>query len=62
MMETTISNFHTNLFLPEIHTLAFYIPHVQVLVTNHYGDSRQTEFKLRKSFQDVLFRRDYAIG
>ena len=27
---------------------------------NHCGDSCQTAFKLRESFQDVLCRRDYA--
>ena len=33
--------------------------HVQILGTNHCGDSRQTAFKCRESFQDVLCRRDY---
>ena len=28
--------------------------------TNQYGDSRQTVFKRRESFHDVLCRRDYA--
>ena len=59
MMETTISNFHTSFFIPEIQKLAFHITHVQILGTNQCGDSRQTEFKLRKSFQDVLCCRDY---
>ena len=58
-METTISNFHTSFFIPEIHKLAFHIPHVQILGTNHCGDSRRTAFKRCKSFQDVLCRRGY---
>ena len=59
-MEKTISNFHTGFFIPAIQKLAFNIPHVQILGTNHCGDSSQTTFKRRKYFQDVLFRRDYA--
>ena len=47
-METTISNFHTSFFIPEIHKLAFLIPHVQILGTNNCGDSRQTAFERRE--------------
>ena len=39
--------------------MAFHIPHVKILGTNHCGDSLQNEFKRRESFQDVLCRRDY---
>ena len=48
MMETTISNFHTILYIPEIQKLAFHIPHVQILGINHCGKSRQTAFKRHK--------------
>ena len=60
MMETTISNFHTSFYILEIQKLAFHIPHVQILGTNHYGESRRTAFKLRVSFQYVLCCRGYA--
>ena len=40
--------------------MAFHIPHVQILGTNHCGNHRQTVFKLRESFQDVLCCHDYA--
>ena len=60
IMETTIYNFHRSLYIPEIQKLVFQIPHVQILGTNHCGDSRRTAFKRRKSFQDVLCRHDYA--
>ena len=60
MMETTIFNFHTSFFIPAIQNLAFQIPRVQILDTNHCGESRHTAFKLRESFQDMLCRRDYA--
>ena len=58
MMETKISNFHTNFYVPVIQKLAFHLPHVQILDTNHCGDSRRTEFKRQKSFQYVLCCRD----
>ena len=59
-METNVYNFHTSFYIPEIQKLEFHIPHVQIVGTNHSGDSRQTSFKRRESFQDVLYRRDYA--
>ena len=59
MIETNIYNFHTSFFIPEIHMLEFHISHVQILGTNHCGDSHWTSFKRRKQFQDVLFCRDY---
>ena len=60
IMETTISIFHTGFCISAIQKLAFYIPHVKILGTNHCGDSYQTAFKRRKPFQDVLCRRDYS--
>ena len=40
--------------------MAFYLPHVRILGTNHCDEMRRTAFKRRESFQDVLYRRDYA--
>ena len=48
MMETTIYNFHTRLYIPEIQKLVFHLPHVQILGKNQCGDSCQTTFKRRK--------------
>ena len=59
-METTISNFHTSFYTQEIQKFAFQIPHVQILGTNHCGDSRRIVFKCRKYFEDVLCRCDYS--
>ena len=39
---------------PKIQKLVFHIPHVQILGMNNCGDSRQTAFKRRESFHDVL--------
>ena len=48
MMETTISNFHTSFYISAIKKLAFLIPHLKIMGTNHCGDYIQTAFKLRK--------------
>ena len=60
MMETTISDFRTSFYIPAIHKLAFHLPHVRILVTNHCGELRRKAFKRRELFQDVLCYRDYA--
>ena len=59
MMETTISDFRTSFYIP-LQNLAFHLPYVRILGTNHCGEMRRTAFKQRGSFQDVLCRRDYA--
>ena len=60
IMETTISNFHTSFYIPAIQKLAFRLPHLCILGTNHCGELRRTAFKRRELFQDVLCHRDYA--
>ena len=60
MMETTISDFHTRFYISAIQKLAFHLPHVRILGTNHRGEIQRTSFKRRESFQDVLCCRDYA--
>ena len=59
MTETTISNFHTSFYISAIQKLAFHIPHIQIFVTNHCGDSRWNVFKRRESFQYVLYCCNY---
>ena len=60
MMETTIYDFHTRLYILAIQKLAFHIPHVRILGTNQCGEMLDTAFKQRELFQDVLCCRDYA--
>ena len=60
MMETIISDFHTSLFIPAIPKLAFHLPHVRILGTNHCVELQRTAFKRREFFQDALCRLDYA--
>ena len=59
MMETTISEFNTSLFITSIQKLAFHLLHVRILGTNHFVEIRRTDFKRREIFQDVQCRRDY---
>ena len=60
MMGTIFSDFHTSLYIPAIHKLAFHLPHVRILGTNHCGEMQRTAFKRRELFQDVLCHIDYA--
>ena len=62
MMDKNISNFHTSFYIPENHKLAFHLPHVHILGTNHYGEYHGTLFKHRRSFQYVLCRNDYSMS
>ena len=60
MMETTISEFNTSFYIPSIQNMAFHLPHVRILGTNHCGAMQHTSFKRRELFQDFLCRRDYS--
>ena len=60
MTETTIYDFSTSLYIPAIQKLAFHLPNVSILGTNHRGEIRCTAFKHCELFQDVLYHRDYA--
>ena len=55
-----VSVFHASLYIPAIQKLAFHLPHVRILGTNHCGELRRTALKRRELFQDVLCCRDYA--
>ena len=59
-MESSIVDFHQDFYIPIIKKLEFHLPHVHVLATNHCGNTRREEFKLRSDFQHVLCRCDYA--
>ena len=60
MMETTIYDFYTSFYIPAIQKLAFHLPHVHILGTNHCGEMRCTAFKRHELFQDVICLRYYA--
>ena len=54
VMETNISGFHTSFYIPAIQHLAFHLPHVRILGTNHCGAMWRTAFKWRELFQYVI--------
>ena len=60
MMKTTISGFHTNFYTATIQNLAFHLPYVHIIGTNHCGEIWRIAFKRRELFQNTLCRRDYA--
>ena len=59
LMETTIYDFHTRIYIPAIQNLAFHLPHMRILGTNHCVEMRSTAFKRRELFHDVLCCRGY---
>ena len=59
-MDTIIYGFHATFYIHAIQKLAFHLPHVRILGTNHCGAMRYTAFKQRELFQDVLCCRDYS--
>ena len=60
MTETTIYEFNTSFYLPDIKRLALHLPHMRILGTNNCGKMRHTALKRRVVFQDVLCCRDYT--
>ena len=58
-METSISDFHTSFYIPEIQNQAFHLPLVRILETNHCGNTRCEAFKCCRENKNVLCRRDY---
>ena len=41
MMESSVLEPYQDLYIPDIYKLAFHLPHVQILVTHHYGNTRR---------------------
>ena len=60
MMKRSIADFHTSFYIPEMQDLAFKLPHLRILGTNHCGNTRREAFKLCTAKQDVFFCRDYS--
>ena len=60
MTETSIDDFHTSLYIPEIQKLAFHLPHIRILSTNHCDSTLREAFKRRIEYQDLLCCHDYS--
>ena len=59
-METNISGFHTSFYIPAIQNLAFHLPYVRIIGTNHCGEMRRTALKRCELFQYLLCRSEYS--
>ena len=59
-METKIYDSHSSFYILAIQKLAFHLPHVRIIGTNHCGEMRCKAFKRREILQDVLCSCDYA--
>ena len=60
MVETSIDDFHTILYIPEIKKIVFHLPHVQIISTDHCGNTLCEAFKRLKAYQNVLCYHDCA--
>ena len=60
LLNTSIADFHKKYYKPAIEKLAFHLPHVIILGTNHCGKLRKKAFKRRMSSFDAKSRHDYA--
>ena len=60
MMKTSIADFHTSVYIPEIQKLAFHLTHVHIIGTNNRGNMHHEEFKCRSVNQYVLCRLNYS--
>ena len=52
--ETKIYYFRTSFYILAIQKLAFHLPHVRILGTNHCGEMQCTDFKGLELFQDDI--------
>ena len=59
MMEASIDDFHASFYILEIQKILFHLPHVQILGTNHCGNTRRGAFKRCRAHQYVLCWSDH---
>ena len=59
-METSIADFYTSFYIPEVQNLAFHLPQIIILGTNHCGNTRSEALKRHAANKDVLCCRDYV--
>ena len=59
IMETSIADFHSSFYIPTIKKLAFHLPCVRILGSNHHGNTQREALKCRAN-QYLLCCRDYA--
>ena len=62
IMATSIADFHTSFYIPAIQNLAFHLPHVRILGTNHCGNTRREASKrqqIKMCFVVVMILREW---
>ena len=60
IMESSIVEFHQDLYIPAVHKLAFHLTYVCIIGTHHCGNTRWEAFKCHSTLQDGLCHCDYA--
>ena len=46
--------------MPVVQKISFHLPHIRIIVTCHYGNTRLEAFKSRAAYQDVFWRQYYT--
>ena len=60
MMDTSIADFFTSFYIPEIQKIAFHLPHMLILGTHYYSNTFREAFKCCRVFKNVLCSHDYS--
>ena len=60
MMDTSIADFHKSFYVPQIKNILFHLSFVQILGTNHCGNTHQEALKSLISHQYLLCCCEYA--
>ena len=60
IMETSIDDLHTSFYILAIQKIAFHLPHICIIGTNHCVNTCHEAFKHRSTNQDVFCCCDYA--
>ena len=60
MMETSIYDFHTILYIPSIKNISFNVPHVCTIATHQYENTAPKKLNFCGYFHDVLCCSNYV--
>ena len=60
MMDTSIADFRTSLYIPEMKKIAFQLPHVRIIGNNCCGNTFRKVFTHLRSNQYMLCHCDHA--
>ena len=60
LLETSITEFHENIYIPYIQKMTFHFPHVHILGTHNCGKECCNTFKRQSNLYYILCRQGYA--